>query len=645
VKADSFFKKHTVSFKQLPKKRVAYIAAGLVVGAGLFYSLVFFISKPIQFSYAGDSCARHLLLFPNIQQQSGSDDFTVTKEGVVKVGGLSLASTQLCVEPATSPSIGETRLTVSPWGGPLFAKPFAIEVSKAPIVAVSSIKGAKIPANQPFKIPLNEGDTIHTYTVAVGEATAPCSPEAAAVVCDIPALKLEHGTPYSLVISRTFPGETERDIVGTVAIATLDPMVITQSSLTADQVVYDTPQSFTFEAGRKVKAVEATLAVKKDGVEQMPVSLKAAVTDTKFSLNLAKALERKTTYVLTLKQVQGDDGGTLPSPVAYTFSTSGGPKVSGVSVGTTKVGQNERIVLTFDQPLHTSVNVGQFIRTTGVNTGVSKLSDTQVAVTVQNAPLCAAFSIVVDKGMRSGSNDAIADEAWKFDTRTICGYSSVIGSSVRGRPIVAHYFGNGATTILFTGGIHGSEPSSTTTMQAWVDYLYANGYKIPADKRVVVVPNTNPDGIASGSRNNVNNVNLGRNFPTSNWKADIETASGLLVNGGGKGAGSEPETAALIKLTRQLRPRLEVSFHAQGSLVGANKFSDSVAIGDIYAKLVGYKTMFYNAEAVMGYPMTGEYEDWMGEEMNIPAILIELPRTSGNYLTSQLDALVRMLSV
>jgi hypothetical protein len=182
-------------------------------------------------------------------------------------------------------------------------------------------------------------------------------------------------------------------------------------------------------------------------------------------------------------------------------------------------------------------------------------------------------------------------------------------------------------------------------MQAWVDYLYANGYKIPADKRVVVVPNTNPDGIASGSRNNVNNVNLGRNFPTSNWKADIETASGLLVNGGGKGAGSEPETAALIKLTRQLRPRLEVSFHAQGSLVGANKFSDSVAIGDIYAKLVGYKTMFYNAEAVMGYPMTGEYEDWMGEEMNIPAILIELPRTSGNYLTSQLDALVRMLSV
>lgn len=83
--------------------------------------------------------------------------------------------------------------------------------------------------------------------------------------------------------------------------------------------------------------------------------------------------------------------------------------------------------------------------------------------------------------------------------------------------------------------------------------------------------NTNPDGIAVGSRNNANNVNLGRNFPTANWKADIDTASGILKNGGGKKAGSEPETKALINLTRQLRPRVQISFHAQGSLVGANK--------------------------------------------------------------------------
>lgn len=191
----------------------------------------------------------------------------------------------------------------------------------------------------------------------------------------------------------------------------------------------------------------------------------------------------------------------------------------------------------------------------------------------------------------------------------------------------------------------GSEPSGYTTMQAWVDYLMTYGYKIPGDKRVVIVPNTNPDGIASGSRNNANNVNIDRNFATANWKADIETNNGLLVNGGGTSAVSEPETAAVAALTRQLVPRLEVSFHSQGRLVGANKYGDSVAIGAVYASAVGYATMFYDAEAVMGYPMTGEYEDWMGESMGIPAILVELPSSSGNYLNAQLNALMKMLSV
>ena len=156
----------------------------------------------------------------------------------------------------------------------------------------------------------------------------------------------------------------------------------------------------------------------------------------------------------------------------------------------------------------------------------------------------------------------------------------------------------------------------------------------------MVVPAVNPDGIAAGTRNNAHNVNLARNFPSANWKADIETASGVLPGGGGVSPGSEPEAAALIALTRTLRPRLEVSFHAQGSLVGANKYADSVPIGEGYAKMVGYKTMFYNAEAVMGYSITGEYEEWMGEEMNIPALLIELPTLSGNYFSAQRSALL-----
>ena len=134
-------------------------------------------------------------------------------------------------------------------------------------------------------------------------------------------------------------------------------------------------------------------------------------------------------------------------------------------------------------------------------------------------------------------------------------------------------------------------------------------------------------------------------YPTDNWKASIDTASGNLPTGGGPEPGSEPETKAIIALTSQLRPRLEVSFHAQGRLVGANKVGDSVSIGGTYASTVRYATMFYNAEEVMGYSITGEYEEWMGEQFGIPAILIELPSRQGNYLNSQLNALMKLLAV
>jgi len=55
--------------------------------------------------------------------------------------------------------------------------------------------------------------------------------------------------------------------------------------------------------------------------------------------------------------------------------------------------------------------------------------------------------------------------------------------------------------------------------------------------------------------------------------------------------------------------------------------------------------MIGNAEEVMGYSITGEYEDWMGEELGVPAILIELPTLGGNYFNSQLNALLRLLTV
>lgn len=108
---------------------------------------------------------------------------------------------------------------------------------------------------------------------------------------------------------------------------------------------------------------------------------------------------------------------------------------------------------------------------------------------------------------------------------------------------------------------------------------------------------------------------------------------------------SEPETKALANLTTSLRPRLSVSFHAQGSLVGANQYGDSVSIGNTYATSFGYSSMIGIAEETMGYSITGEYEEWAGEQYSTPAILIELPTAYGSYFWYHVNILWKMVSI
>lgn len=581
----------------------------------------------------------HLTFAPDIQK-ANSDEFDVTFKDPVRIGSLTLLTTKVCLEPKEAPKAGTYAARIAPYGGIIASKQLSIEVPAAPEARVSDVVGKEISTAQPLTITLSAPDTLHEYIFKTAEASTRCSQANAELSCDIPALNLAQGSTYTAALHQTYKGTDKKLLEG--EFQTLLPLVLKEATIADGQTIYTAPTEAIYTFDRTVVEADASLVkITGDTTENIPVTKEMTGQTVKVKFD---TLARESQYRLELKQAIADNGSSLTGPVAATFTMSGGPKVSGVSVGAHSVSRSARILVTFDQPIDSSVDVTQFARIEGVTGSVKRYSDAQLAFTIQGGD-CTAFKLVVDKGMKSGSNGEVAKEAWAFTSRTICGYSWTIGASVKGRAITAYSFGSGSKTILFTGGIHGSEPSGTTTMKAWVEYLQAYGNTIPADKRVVIVPNTNPDGIAAGSRYNANNVNLGRNFPTKNWSASIETSSGVHPTGGGTKPGSEPEAAALIALTRQLKPRLEVSYHAKGRLVGANKFADSVAIGNIYSSTVGYKTMYYNAEDVMGYAMTGEYEDWMGEEMNIPAILIELPSASGNYLSSQLAALKKILAV
>ena len=618
----------------------AWITIGALLLVVTSYSLIFFIPKNVQFSYAGETCVRQLVLFPSAQTTS-SDSFDVKTQDTLSIGSFNYAATKVCLNPTQAPEAGNYSAKIGLLGGWFAAKQFNIEVAEPPVARKADIVDKAISTALPLRIGLTSADEVHTYKLAIADKVTKCTTEKSELVCNVADLQLEAGTDYTASLTRSFKDSNETKVVEG-KIGTLQPIALQSSSLSEAKVIYDMPKEFSFTFDKDIENA-VVLLEQKNGDQRQKIDATTRYEGSTVFVTVAADLARKAEFVLTLQQAVAESGNSLEAPLAMNFTTSGGPKPASVSVGATGVPQAAKIVVTLDQPVKEGVDIAAFARVEGIGGSVALRSPTELVYSIQGG-LCQVFSLVLTKGVESGSNTEVSED-WKFDGRTVCGTSSVIGYSVKGRAITAYQFGNGNSTILFTGGIHGSEGSSYTTMQAWVTYLMSNAHKIPADKRVIVVPNTNPDGIAAGSRNSSTNVNLGRNFPTANWKADIETAGGILKNGGGTRAGSEPETAALMALTRKYQPRLEISYHSQGRLVGANKFGDSVSNGSTYASMVGYQTMFNNAEAVMGYPMTGEYEDWMGEEMGIPAILIELPSHSGNYLNSQLNAMLRMLTV
>jgi protein MpaA len=633
--------KHKLSaiYHKLPLP--AWIGIAVLAFVVLPYGLVFGISKPVTFSYAGDTCVKQLSIAPGLQKQASASGYDTQLKDVTSVGNAQLFSTSVCFTANEMPKVGQNTVTVSPFGSFFAAKKFAVTVPEAPTARTSDVVGKTISTALPFKIALTSTDEIHQYRLAIADKSTSCEPSGAELACGVSELGLVPGTAYEASLYRSFKGADEKQVVKG-EITTLLPLVLSEASVSDGKVFYDNPSDFRFTFDKPIETSDVTFK-SADG--------KAIDVDTKqegavLVVTPRAELPRKADFSLVLNQVVAENGSALSAPLTYKLTTSGGPKVAAVSVGASGVGQSAKIIVTFDQPVASTVDAAKFARIDGVPGSVKKISDTQFSFSLTNTPLCAAFTLTIDKGIASGSNKETSTDAWTFKSRTVCGSSSVIGYSVKGRPIIAYYFGSGSSTILFTGGIHGSEGSGVTTMQGFVSFLQTSAAEvIPEGKRIVVVPNTNPDGIAANTRYNANNVNLGRNFATANWKANTETAAGIHVNGGGTSPTSEPESKALAALTRQLRPRLEISYHSSGRLVGANKFGDSVSVGNTYAKLVGYRTMFTDAEAVMGYPMTGEYEDWMGESMGIPAILIELPSASGNYFAAQKAAILRMLSV
>ena len=601
----------------------------------LLYSLVFFIPKPVQFNYAGRTCVPQLTLFPSIHKAAESPVFTPSFADELKVGLFAIVSMKTCFTAISEPQEGNFGVSTAPFGSFLFRKTFSVNVPSPPVVNIASLE-KPLPVTKPLTVDLSTPDGIFNYSLESEKKSVNCTKNESDLSCNVPGLELKQGKEYSLSLTRQFKNGSKKMLVQKM-VKTLRAVTIKKKSVKNKQVIYSKPKAFTFITDKPLRHAEATLISNEK--ENQPAEIETKVKDKTLTIKLAKQLAREKAYTLILTKVEAIDGSTLTEPEKISFKISGGPAVTGINIGKSRVSGSAVVVIKFDQKLSSSIDITKYVSLKGGSAVITKGSSS-VSVALQGLPRCKVFSVVVAENLPS-KYDIKSKEAWSYASRTQCHTVVTYGTSVQGRPLNAYIFGNSGPVTMYVGAIHGSEPSSSGLMQAWVNELESQPNRITG-RRIVVVPTINPDGMATGSRTNSRGVNLNRNFPTDNWEKDIDDTDGKHKGGGGKNPLSEPEAKALATLTQQYKPRLLLSFHAIGSLVQGDSGSPSASYAAKYASMVGYSNATGQGDT-FDYGITGGYEDWAWRNVGIPAMVVELGSYSSYYIDHHKAALWAML--
>lgn len=611
------------------------VVVGLLVGGALAVAALSLVPRHVSFSFASErTCTGRLSILPHMWWQTDDDVFRVQQEGIIEVGGVPVLSTRSCIAANAVPAEGVHITSMLPFGWSMLARPLAIRVASVPAPNGSALK-KPVPVTKSLTINLSDIDRVSRYQMMVGTNSTTCTSHVSepSLECDLAPLQLEPDQKYQIAIIQSIgAGSTE---VLKDNITTLDAVTVKNSSITNDQVVYSKPKDIVLETNKPLLFAQATLA---DSETSEAVDIDTKIEGSTITVSFKDELSRGKKYDFRLVHAEAEDGSSLLKPYGMQFSTSTGPAVTGVSIQKYGVLPGSRVVVSLDQPLSADQDITKLVSTAGIGSTVVK-SGSQIVLTLAGGGACTPFTIKVEPGLVS-EHDIPSKAGWQYSSRTLCQTTSVYGYSVNGRPLVAYYFGSAGPVTMYVGAIHGNEPSSSGLMKVWINDLEANP-SLYEGKRIVIVPTVNPDGIAAGTRDNAHGINLNRNFPTDNWKTDVNDTDGFKPGGGGSAPLSEPEANALANLTLQLRPRLMASFHAIGSLVVGDPGGVSAGYAAAYARSVGYADYTYRSSP-FNYDTFGGYEDWTYSKLGIPSMIVELS-SYGYYNFGQHQAALRML--
>ena len=178
----------------------------------------------------------------------------------------------------------------------------------------------------------------------------------------------------------------------------------------------------------------------------------------------------------------------------------------------------------------------------------------------------------------------------------------VIGHSVRGRPIVAYERGDrSAPPTLVVGVIHGSEPAGLAVI------AQLRRLPLPPHVHLWLVPTINPDGLATGTRQNAHGVDLNRNWPAAWVHTGVSGPRPL----------SEPETRTMRAFIERIEPKLTIWYHQPLAEVYGS--DPHVAVLKRYARLSGLP--YRKLTAPRGAATRWQRRQFPGS----PAFVVEFP--------------------
>lgn len=227
-------------------------------------------------------------------------------------------------------------------------------------------------------------------------------------------------------------------------------------------------------------------------------------------------------------------------------------------------------------------------------------------------PILALFAGCVTGPRRAA--DGLTDEAYMKQFSYIPWEE--VGRSVENRAIYKTEFGSGDDVTLFFSCFHGAERSTPRFAFEFADRLHKAPSLLEEGKRVVIIPILNPDGFVHGTRNNVRDVDLNRNYPTRNWGR--QPKEGRKVDFGETPA-SEPETRSVLKLMAGVQPTKILSIH-QPLHCNNPDGPKGLGLANLMAEYNGYPV-----EAYIGFPTPGSFGTYAGKELEIPMVTLELP--------------------